>query len=392
MPRHVNTVPKYRKKTVGGNCYAVVDIGGHVHHLGRYNSKASHIEYDRLIAEWLAAGRPSTGAQLNQDIQTTVIELIAAYFKHAQVYYGKSSEQTHGIRRILKLLRQYYGDIPVDEFGPKRLKAIRQMLVARGNGRRYINDNIDRIKRMFKWAVAEELVHPDTYNRLATVAGLRRGRSPAKDAEPIKPVDDDVVDQTLPHLPDTVADMVRIQRLTGARPGEVCIMRPMDIDQAGEVWIYTPSSHKTEHHGKQRHIAIGPRAQEVLTPYLLRDAANCCFSPAESEEKRNTLRRKNRKTPMTPSQQARQLRGGKRKLATHYNKDSYRRAIQRGCDKAGVSHWSPNRLRHTAGTEVRKVFGLEAAQCVLGHSRADVTQIYAERDLQKAREVAKAIG
>ena len=97
MPRHVNIVPKYRKKTVGGNCYAVVDICGHVHHLGRYNSKASHIEYDRLIAEWLAAGRPSTEAQLNQDIQTTVIELIAAYFKHVQAYYGKSSEQTNAV-------------------------------------------------------------------------------------------------------------------------------------------------------------------------------------------------------------------------------------------------------------------------------------------------------
>ena len=118
MPRHVNIVPKDRKKTVGGNCYAVVDICGHVHHLGRYNSKASHIEYDRLIAEWLAAGRPSTEAQLNQDIQTTVIELIAAYFKHVQAYYGKSSEQTHRSRRILKLLRQYYGDIPADDFGP----------------------------------------------------------------------------------------------------------------------------------------------------------------------------------------------------------------------------------------------------------------------------------
>ena len=55
MPRHVNIVPKYRKKTVGGNCYAVVDICGHVHHLGRYNSKPNHIEYDRLIAEWPAA-------------------------------------------------------------------------------------------------------------------------------------------------------------------------------------------------------------------------------------------------------------------------------------------------------------------------------------------------
>ncbi len=44
-----------------------------------------------------------------------MIELIAAYFKHVQAYYGKSSEQTHRSRRILKLLRQYYGDIPTDD-------------------------------------------------------------------------------------------------------------------------------------------------------------------------------------------------------------------------------------------------------------------------------------
>ncbi|HEX2473275.1 MAG TPA: hypothetical protein VHK01_00935 [Lacipirellulaceae bacterium] len=54
--------------------------------------------------------------------------------------------------------------------------------------------------------------------------------------------------------------------------------------------------------------------------------------------------------------------------------------------------WSPNRLRHTAATEVRRKFGLEGAQIVLGHSRADVTQIYAERDLAKGIEIARRIG
>ncbi len=43
-------------------------------------------------------------------------------------------------------------------------------------------------------------------------------------------------------------------------------------------------------------------------------------------------------------------------------------------------------------TVVRKDFGLEAAQVVLGHSRADVTQIYAERDLEMAERVIKQIG
>jgi site-specific recombinase XerC len=49
-------------------------------------------------------------------------------------------------------------------------------------------------------------------------------------------------------------------------------------------------------------------------------------------------------------------------------------------------------LRHSAATEIRKQFGLEAAQTVLGHSQANVTQVYAERDWQLAAEVMRKIG
>ena len=41
---------------------------------------------------------------------------------------------------------------------------------------------------------------------------------------------------------------------------------------------------------------------------------------------------------------------------------------------------------------IRTRFGLEAAQIVLGHARADVTQIYAERDMTKAHSVMAEIG
>ncbi len=101
-------------------------------------------------------------------------------------------------------------------------------------------------------------------------------------------------------------------------------------------------------------------------------------------------------------------RDPKRTAGERYTTDSYRRAIDRGCDKAfpapddstpeqarqwKLEHrWAPNRLRHTAATELRKRFGLEAAQVVLGHSAADVTQIYAERDLAKAAAVIREVG
>ena len=54
--------------------------------------------------------------------------------------------------------------------------------------------------------------------------------------------------------------------------------------------------------------------------------------------------------------------------------------------------WSPNQLRHTAATEIRRLYGLEADQVTLVHASADVSQIYAERDLDKAREVMREVG
>lgn len=60
--------------------------------------------------------------------------------------------------------------------------------------------------------------------------------------------------------------------------------------------------------------------------------------------------------------------------------------------KAGVEKWTPNQLRHTAGTDVRQKYGLEGAQVHLGHSQANVTEVYAERDLTKAIKIAREIG
>jgi site-specific recombinase XerC len=54
--------------------------------------------------------------------------------------------------------------------------------------------------------------------------------------------------------------------------------------------------------------------------------------------------------------------------------------------------WHPNQLRHSFATRVRKGYGLEAARVLLGHSRADGTQAYAERDQQLAATVAAKIG
>ncbi|MBI3838138.1 MAG: site-specific integrase [Planctomycetia bacterium] len=211
---------------------------------------------------------------------------------------------------------------------------------------------------------------------------------------PIKPVSDADVDATLPHLPAVVADIVRFQRLTGCRPTEACIVRPIDVDRTGTVWLYRPHFHKTEHHGRERIVFVGPKAQEILRPYLLRPAETYCFVPAESERKRLAALHAKRKTPLSCGNRpgTNRRRKPKHQPGERYAKDALNRAIARACEAAGIDKWAPNRLRHSMATEVRRKFGLEAVQVLLGHSRADVSQIYAARDEGLGVRVAAEVG
>jgi site-specific recombinase XerC len=145
-----------------------------------------------------------------------------------------------------------------------------------------------------------------------------------------------------------------------------------------------------------------------LVPYLLRAADSYCFSPAESEAQRRAEMRAVRKSKVQPSQWNRSKRSPRRKPADHYVKDSYRRAIARavelanrertkeaadqGVDLELLPHWHPNQLRHSKATEVRRLFGLEAAQVTLGHAHARITEVYAERDTKLAADIARKIG
>ena len=66
--------------------------------------------------------------------------------------------------------------------------------------------------------------------------------------------------------------------------------------------------------------------------------------------------------------------------------------VQGAAKKAGVESWFPHQLRHLAATKVRRDYDVEAAQMFLGHKDLKVTQVYAERNLRRAREVALAMG
>jgi len=369
---------------------ARVRIGGRDHYLGKYGSPESRERYDDLIAEWFAKGDVS-------NYRLTVDDLAILFLERAESYYRKDGEPTsevYSIRLALRPLLAMFGPTRVRDFGPRKLKVVRQFLIDAGHCRTNFNRLADRIKRMFRWGVENEHVPAAVHTALTAVAGLRAGRSEARESEPVTPVEEGTVSDTLPHLTQAVAAMVRLQLLTGARPGEVCAMRPGDITlQTDGVWCYRPASHKTQHRGRERRIYIGSEGQAVLRPFLNRDPEAFCFSPAESEAERNAQRKLDRQTPITPSQAQRKPKSNrKRPPKARYTKDSYRRAVVRACQKAGVPSWSPNRLRHSRATIIRERYGIEAAQTVLGHTDPKTTQIYAERDFMLAARIMKEIG
>jgi integrase len=194
----------------------------------------------------------------------------------------------------------------------------------------------------------------------------------------------------LPHLSPQVATMVQLQHLCGARPQEVILIRPRDVIIGPHVWLYQPCRHKTEHLDRSKVIMLGPKAQEVLRPWLDRDPDLYCFVPAEATAW-NLSRSRRRVIPIRVGSRVGKAQT-RRVPGQCYTRHSYRLAIQRACRRAGIPVWSPHRLRHTRATTIRQVYGLEAAKAVLGHTDTKITEIYAERDVELASKIMKEIG
>ena len=410
MPKlKLDQLPAYRLHKPSGQ--AVVTLDGRDLYLGRYESAESKCAYQKTITEWIANGRRLPRDLTNHNQPITIAELIASYWRHAKAYYQKNGQPTSEqdwIRYAVKPLRQLYGRTNAADFGPLSLKSVVQLMVDSSVSRTVINGRMTRIKRLFKWAASNEIVPASTYHALQTVSGLRRGRTSAAENEPVLPVPDEYVDAVKPFLSKQVKAMVEIQRIAGLRPGEVIVMRGIDMDTAGRIWHYRPSDHKTAHHGYQRVIELGPTAQNIIRPFLKRELDAYLFNPTEAETERRIKLRQGRKIPVQPSQRNRMKRRPKRQPKLRYSTASYRRAVARACDKAfpppenlseneknawrREHRWHPNQLRHSYATQIRREHGLEAARILLGHRSMAVTEVYAEIDRAKVADIVAQTG
>jgi integrase len=408
MPPRRNPVPSYLLHKASGRAYCNIrraDGTREQVYLGVYDSPESRAEYARVIAGHTPPVPPDTANPVvAQPGPLAVGELVVRFLEHARGYYrradGTQTREVGEFTMALRPVRHLFGDLAATDFGPRALRAVRELMVSGYThpdygtqpalSRGVVNQRVGRVVRAFRWAASEELVPVAVYQGLATVPGLKAGRSAATETEPVQPVEWAIVEKTVAHLNAVVKAMVLFAWHTGARPGEVCGIRADEIDRSGPVWYYRPSGHKMAYRGKARVVAIGKQAQAILAPFLGRPGY--LFSPRDAVDLRNAAKRAARKTRVQPSQQYRRKPNPKRKPGTRYQPAQMGTAIKRAAKAAGVAPWHPNQLRHAFATRVRAAFGLEAAQVVLGHSNANITQTYAERDQSLAGRVAGTIG
>jgi integrase len=142
------------------------------------------------------------------------------------------------------------------------------------------------------------------------------------------------------------------------------------LDRTAEPWLYRPRQHKSAHLGHVRLIPLGPRARDILAPWLDTPSLSPFLFPTVADER--PIWRTARDTPFTPA--------------------TYRQAVKRAAAKAGVPDWHPHQLRHAAASRIASLAGIEVARVVLGHRHVQTTALYAQRDADAAADAMQMIG
>jgi integrase len=385
MPRLVNQQPKYALHKASGQ--AVVCYRGKVKYLGKYDSPESRLAYQTFLDK---LPKPDEVVTEKREIKATeditISQLVLAFYRHSKQHYidpdGKLTGQHHVIRAALRPLRRAFPDLPCSHFGPKKFKRLQEIMAKRPSWcRGTVNRATSIIKQAFRWGASEELFHVNVSHRLDTVDSIRVGQHGSRETKAVEPVADEIVARTLPHISPMPADMVRLMRLTGARPIELRRLTAAQIDRADpELWQYRPQRHKTAHKGKKRVILFDARCQAILKPYLFKAGENGIAFPIAKGILRQAVQRGcARAFPHPVVGQIPPSKRTKEDLATleQWNKEHA---------------WHPYRLRHSAATETRELFDLESVQGLCGHATQKMSERYAGVDVSKAAKAVRAIG
>lgn len=413
-------------------------------------------EYAEAMRRWHDAGRtwavfrdddPDTGTAR----ELTIVEMVDQFWAHSK-RVGKSSSYLSEVRIACRPMLEQWGDLPVSRFTARHMVKLRGYWLAYSERRKVddkpaplnrntINGRLKIIRGIFGWGVEEGIVSEITHHGLCQAKGVTASDPAVSRSTPKRPATPEQLEAVAEYLPEIVVDMITLQSLptVAMRPGELIGMTMAEIDQSDpEAWIYSPADHKTAWKGKTREIALGPKAQAIVSKYLLRrgtvdaeapvfprwlileqskqqELANRERKRQEREEaERQQAKREGRELRLAPrygpygkraAQQAVvDIHGDARRTdrpgAEFWDVTAFRRMLARACEQAGVPKFSAHQLRHAALTRLHRDLGanpeaLEITRAVAGHSSAKTTERYVDHlhhESSLRRELARKFG
>jgi len=136
-------LPKYCLHKSTGRAFVRID--GKTYYLGKHGSTASRLEYDRIIAEFIANGRQPFQSPDEILVENLIVRFLD-YMEREQNY----CESTKGrFRFILRQVNDLYGKHLVSQFSPGALKTIRRKHLENGLARSTINGYMNDIRQVF---------------------------------------------------------------------------------------------------------------------------------------------------------------------------------------------------------------------------------------------------
>lgn len=365
LPRPRNSIPKY---SVDRNGRAFTKVGGRFISLGRGDRPESRQRYAAILTAHTNGSTlevsPITAGKRKPGV--TLSELFCKYVTDALPRFSRA--ERHCQTTVIRLAHQFFGATPVADFGPLKLRALRDAMIAgdptatsaegkasprKPWSRNTVNRQVKRLRAIIRWGVSWEMVSPAIVDALDTVASLSASETTAAESKVRLAVPDQDIEAVRQQLRPKHRDVLDLLLLTGARPGELLMLTTGMIEQSGEVWRSELFSHKSSHKGKRRVLFFNAAAQLILRTYLRADANEVLFK----------MRR-----------------------------DNFGHTIKRACLRAKVTPFCPHQLRHTVATKLVDEIGTEAAQRLLGHATAAMTEHYSKAAERQAVEAAKRLG
>lgn len=351
MPRPKSLIPRLCQNSKG-YLFSKSDDGKQ-HWFGHETDPASRQKYAEFLSQYQQA---PAGISLNSKGCCSVNEVCLAFMTKYAVRYrrhdGSSTSEVDCYNSVIRILQPLFGETSAAEFGPLRLRTVRDSMVAEGWSRGTINKHISRVRTMFRFAASLEMISSTVVTALEVLPPLAVGESSAPDYEPRHAVPDADLTAVRRVLDEYNCDLFDLMLLTGARPGELLSLTGGMFEKNGDVWRADLRHHKTAKRGKLRVLFFNLSSQDILLRHWKSDPDAKLFPT---------------------------------------RRDTFSKAIQRACIRAKVTPFCPHQLRHTVATRLADGQGIEAAQRLLGHSTVAMTRHYSQAAERMAVEAVKQL-